>query len=65
MVHAEAVAKGRTELRSTAQALTDLALQLFGIVFEEYDVRWAARRGRATSVRDWAPGTDARGRPTE
>lgn len=53
MVHAEAVAKVRTELRSNAQALIDLALELFDILFEEYDARWAARRDRATTVRDW------------
>ncbi len=47
MVHGEAVATVRTELRSTAQALIDLALELFDILFEEYDARWAARRDRA------------------
>jgi hypothetical protein len=49
----EAVAKVQTELRSAAQALIALTLELFDILIEEYDARWATRRDRAASVRDW------------
>jgi hypothetical protein len=46
------VAKVQTEMRTTAQAFIDLTLELFDIVINEYDAPWAARRDRATSVRD-------------
>jgi hypothetical protein len=52
-VHAEAVAKVQKEMRIAGQSLIDLGLDLFDILIDEYDARWAARRNRATSVRDW------------
>jgi hypothetical protein len=52
-VHADAVATVRTELRAAASALIELTLDLFDILIDEYDTRWAARRDRARSVRDW------------
>jgi len=55
-VHAAAVKTVRTEMRDNAQALIELALDLFDLLFDEYDERWAARRDRAENVRDWEKG---------
>lgn len=55
-VHQEAVTTVRTEMRGAAQALIELTLDLFDILIDEYDQRWATRRDRATSVRDWEKG---------
>jgi hypothetical protein len=51
--HAEAVAKVEGEMRAAAQGLIDLALDLFDILIGEYDARWAVRRDRVRTVRDW------------
>jgi hypothetical protein len=52
-VHERAVGAVRQEMRKNAMALIELALDLFDTLFDEYDARWAARRDRATDVRDW------------
>ena len=55
-VHQEAVSTVRSEMRAASHALIALTLDLFDILIDEYDQRWAARRDRAKNIREWEKG---------
>jgi hypothetical protein len=52
-VHEQTISTVRTKTRTGAHDLIDLTLELFDLLEPEFDARWAARRHRASSVRDW------------